>query len=202
MLQEFIFWEWLSKVWAVKQRLPAEVDVIMCVTLAATEDGLTQGSHEIVSETANLSRDYPSAKIVYSAHALANNPHLEHLFKSDLLPRGSIYAGEVSNIFDEAYQFYLATHHLRPRSIMIVADEWSSRSMAYALRKVFAGSERPAITVFTIPGWFVLSSDNPIKALRSHWRWALTNILRHLFMVVVPGSYEIMLNSKNRQPTT
>lgn len=195
------FFDCLATVWAVKQELPVDVDVIMFATMAATGFGLTRGSEVIIEKAKEITYSFPNAKVLYSAYAFNKLPNMEACYKKLSFPDGSVYVGEVYNTFHEAYMFWLKTQDLRPRSIVMITDEWHSRSMVYALRKVFAGQKSPTITIVTVPGRSVLSCDNPIKTLRSHWQWALANALRHSFMVLVPCSQQIMLKFKIRQPT-
>lgn len=194
------FFNWLASTWAIKQELPAVVDVVMFATMSATESGLTRGSKEVMDKALEIAHFFPEAKIAYSAHAYNKTPNQEVSYKKSVLPSSAIYVGEACNTFHEAYLFWSKVQNFRPCSVVMVTDEWHSRSMAYALRKVSVGKIHPVITLVTVSGFLVLSEDNPIRALRNHWVWALSNILRHGFMVFVPFSQQIMIRLKIHQP--
>ncbi len=198
MLQKFF--NWCACLWAIKHELPAAVDLVMFATMSATESGLTQGSSKIMDRAMGIAHQFPGARIAYSTHAYNRTPNQEESCKKALLPSSAIFVGAAYNTFHEARLFWSGTQAYNPSSVVMVTDEWHSRSMAYALREVFAGQNQPTITLVTVPGWSVLSGDNPIRALRSQWQWALANVLRHGFMVFLPFSQQIMLKLKIRQP--
>lgn len=196
------FFDWLSAKWAVKHTVPSTVDVIMFATMAATRTDLTAGSFSTMSKARDITDSFPGSCLVFSTYAYNEDLQLEYLRKSEYVSLLRYrYAGPARNTANEADLFFAAVQYLNPRSIVMVTDEWHSRSMLHALRHVFAGENPPQITVVTVPARTMISPDNPIKALRSPWQWALSNVLRHAFLVLVPGSHELMLKLKIRQPT-
>ena len=194
--------EWLAEHWSVGQKtIPEYADVVVMATMAATPHGLTLGSAEIVKYSRGLLSRYPNARAVFGVYAYSVDPVIEILEKQQLLPPGRcVYTGEVRNTDHEATQAAAAAPEAK--HVVAVTDEWHSRSFALGLHRAYrALGKQPKITVLAISPLHVLGVHNPILALRSHWKWACANVLRHLFMRFVPFSRKIMLETNLiRQP--
>jgi uncharacterized SAM-binding protein YcdF (DUF218 family) len=136
---------------------------------------------------------------------LSPNPSLEELLKNQGLKRlrNPICGGRVISTIEEAEKIKASLPPgFTPRSILVVTDQWHSRSVLTVWRRVWRDAViLPKIEVFTIPSAEVIDKENPMIAPRRHWTWALVNVLRETLLIYMPWGFELMKKFNIHQPT-
>ncbi|GEM_PF-5238147 len=195
-----MFIENLARLWSVDDSLPPHADLIALVSFGATQDGLTLGSYTTTMRTQALHKQYPEALVVFGAFTFSPDPGVEERIKKSFFKK-AIFAGKVASTIEEAEKIRSALPSgCTPRTILVVTDEWHSRSAKWVWRKVWRDL-KPDIRVVAVPSSATIDVQSPMKLARKYWTWALVNVLRHLFLVCVPGSVQLMKKLNLHQPT-
>ena len=193
--------EKLAQFWSVSDQLPAEVDVISFAGFGATKDRLTRGAQESVNVGQDLLVHYPNARVVFGVFTCSPDPSLEERAKKDTF-KDAIFVGDVISTIEEAEKIRATfPPDFVPRGIIFVTDEWHSRSAKLVWRNVWKDVVSPSnVRIVTIPARESIDEESPMVFGRRHWTWALVNVLRHLFLVCVPGSMWLMKKFNIHQP--
>ena len=191
--------------WEVPHRdnLPRAADYIICLTMGATESGLSAASNFLVDETLRLQAEhYPNAVILYTAYAFSQTPEIEESEKKKRISRGR-YMGRVNNAVHEANALMKGVvYHLFPPVIVVVTDAWLSRSILLAIESRLRAQGRVARVAYVlVPTESIVPSDGPIKALHNYRMWVFSNLVRHCTMIC-PGGKWLLLNKGFHQPVT
>src|SRR3989344_6880786 len=142
--------------------LPKDADIIAVVSFGATAIELTEASRCAVALAGDLKKVYPRAVVI--SGSFKHNPlaNVEKYEKWKTLPH-AIYAGPVESTIEEAERIRddLMARGFKPRSIIIVTDDWHSRSAKLVWEKIWAEAKpRPAIAFSTF-AW-PEDPDNPM----------------------------------------
>lgn len=197
-----MFFEKLARLWSVDESLPSRVDVIALVSFGATKDGLTKGAQVTLRKALDLAARYPGARVAFGVFTLSPCPRLEECLKRQSF-KDPIFAGEVVSTIEEAEKIQASLPpEIIPLSFIVVTDEWHSRSAKTIWKRIWQDAiPKPDIRVIVVPSSEVIDEENPMKALRSHWTWALVNVLRQIFLVCVPGGFKLLKKLNLHQPT-
>ncbi|MDP2651863.1 MAG: hypothetical protein Q8O94_01880 [bacterium] len=192
--------EKIARIWSVNNHMPQQVDLIGLVTFGATKDGLTQGSQVTTRKALLLAKQHPEAKVAFGVFTLSHH-QIEERVKRKSFER-PFFAGKVVSTIEEAEKIHNSLPFgFTPRNIVIVTDQWHSRSAKLVWERIWQNAiPKPSIYVCSVPSVKTVNADNPTRALRSQWFWALVNVLRHLFLLFVPGSVWLMKKLNIHQP--
>lgn len=194
--------EKIARLWSANDNLPPHVDVIVLVSFGATKNGLTKGTKATLEKTLELVKQYPEARVAFGVFTLSPRPGVEERIKK-LTFKNPIFADTIVSTIEEAEKIRAALpSELIIRSIVVVTDEWHSRSAKTVWTRVWRDkTPRPNIRIISISSSLTIDGDNPMIALRKHWTWALVNVLRQIFLICVPGSFHLMKKFNFHQPT-
>jgi uncharacterized SAM-binding protein YcdF (DUF218 family) len=195
-----VFIDTLARLWSVKDSLPLHADVIALVSFASTGDALTRGSTAVTQKAATLAKQFPTARIIFGEFTLNPVRGVEQKLKEEMFPN-SIFAGYVVSTIEEGEKHKTHMLSVRPRSIIVISDQWHSRSAKLVWKKLWHKQPRVTISVIAVPSHATVGPENPMLPLRNQWTWALVNVLRHMFLVFVPGGFSIMKQLNIHQPT-
>jgi len=192
----------LARLWRVDDGLPKQTDLIVLVSFGASSAGLSKASQRALDRVLELKKKYPDARVVFGSFAFNPDPAIEVNEKMLAIP-DAIYAGSVASTIEEAEKIktnlLFLPFTLQPRSIVVVTDDWHSRSAKFVWEKVWGNKNpRPTITFSTFE--WPEDPDNPMIFQRKEYVWASANIARHLFLLM-PGGFKRMKRLKIRQPT-
>lgn len=197
--------------WSVKNTLPTNADLICLVSFGAARYDLSRGSKSVVEKGLSLCSIYPSARVVFGE--FTKNPVLGIETGLKLLSFSkALVAGQVISTIEEAEKWRVACGDFKPRKgIIIVTDEMHSRSARRVSNRVWNGwwfsrllkrviGQRIPIYVVTFPTRDAIDQSNPMVALRDQKLWVRNNVLRELFLMLVPFGFSIMKKLNIHQP--
>lgn len=198
-----MFIEKLARLWSVDDNLPPHADVIALVSFGATKDGLTQGSQVTLRKVLTLAAQYSGARVAFGVFTLSPRPGLEWSIKRRFL-KDPISAGTVISTIKEAEKIRASLPPgFVPRNIVVMTDQWHSRSAKTVWKRIWRDVvPQPDIRVIVVSSAATIDEESPMKMGRKHWKWALVNVLRQLFLVCVPGSIWFMKKLNFHQLTS
>lgn len=191
-----------ARLWRVEDTLPPQADLIALVSFGATKDGLTQGSQTTMERAKILETRYPKARVVFGAFTFSPRREFEEKSKKENF-KDPIFAGDVASTIEEAEKIRASLPpDLAPRTIVVVTDQWHSRSVKTVWTRIWKDAvPRPDIRVCAVDSSLTIDAGSPMTLGRKGWTWALVNVLRQMFLVLVPGSIWLMKKLKLHQPT-
>ncbi len=207
-----VFCQW----WGVGtpiSKLPDEIWMIGLVSFGATPTRLTYGSDWVVILGRELLRTQQSPWVVTGEFTGNQVFQLEENLKLNAFGKDLITAGQVISTIQEAEAWKASVYpSFVPKTLCIVTDEMHSRSARRVSNRVWNGwwglrlikrlLGMPLVKVFvtTFPTREVIDPESPMTALRSQWLWVRNNVLRELFLMLVPFGYTIMRKLNIHQP--
>lgn len=196
----------LAGLWSVNDRVPCLISAIVVLTFGCTRHGLTKGTQTTTRRALDLAESHRGAgvPVLFGVFSFFPScPTVEERIKARIF-KNSVFIGEVGNTIEEAEKArnsFFSGQFNKHGSIVVVTDEWHSRSAKLVWERVWRHDfPRPNIRIIAVPSSETISADNPVIALRNQWVWAIENVLRHLFLVCVPGSISIMKKLNIHQP--
>ncbi|MEK7601333.1 MAG: hypothetical protein AAB480_02275 [Patescibacteria group bacterium] len=192
----------LAQMWAVSDTLPDNIDLIGVVSFGATATRLSNGSQETIEKAAWLNWICPGAVVAFGEFTKNPVPGVEKERKLYYFPE-AVFAGNVISTIEEAEKIYAAlSPNLRIQRIVFVTDQWHSRSAKLIWEKVWARHGlKPDIRIVTVPSAFNIDPEHPMTLIRTQWKWALANVLRHAFLLLMPFGFDILKKLNVHQPT-
>lgn len=196
--------DFLARLWAVKDPLPPRAELVALVSFGATPTRLTRGSRAALVVAEQLQRHY-DAPVIYGT--FAGNPvdGIEEAEKLSFFSKGgatdAVCVGKVWSTIEEAETIMSRLPRDLPlETIVIVTDEWHSRSERLVWRRVLEKSGvRARVVIVLIGSCANYDPENPMTALRTPWKWALVNVLRHM-VLLTPGGMWMMRKFNIHQP--
>lgn len=199
-----MFIEKLAEIWSVndEDELPPCADLIVPASFGATRNRLTNGAQITLDKVLELAERYPDARVAFGVFTFSPVPNLEEMIKRQFL-KDPIFVGDVASTIEEAEKHRDSMPcGFTPRTIILVTDEWHSRSMKRVWKWVWRNIiPRPDIRMVVVSSLGTIDEDSPMKNGRTYAKWVQTNVSREAFLVF-PGSIRLMKKLKLRQPTS
>lgn len=177
-----MLFENLTRMWNTCNPPPETVDLIAVVSYGATGNRLTKGAEAIVKKAFALYKNHPEALAAYGAFTLSPDPKVEERIKRQIFPNG-IFAGTVISTIEECQKIKAALPTgFGPKKVVVVTGTCHSRTARLVWKTYFPNSQ---IFLVTIPAYEEIDPENPMKFLRSSWKWFGINVIRHFVFKIV-----------------
>jgi hypothetical protein len=192
----------LARMWSINDPLPATAHMIFLVSFGATADALTFGAQSTLLTVLNLSVRYPRAAVLFGAFTKSPVAGIEENIKQQYL-KNAVFVGDVLTTIEEAEKALakIITLGLTPETIIVVTDEWHSRSVKTIWNRIWRKMfPKISICVVAVPSSETIDPESPMVAARTHSAWATVNVCREAFLLL-PGSIWLMKKMKLHQRT-
>lgn len=162
----------------------ANIDLIVPISYGTKKDGLVNATRKTLEEAISYKKLFSKAVLVFGncAYTFAGAEIREKELKESILRENAIEeyisASGINNTVEEA-ELIKKTLPFSPSRILLVTGEMHARSARFVWRRVFPNAK---IIVRCIKHTYEYQKDQPIKVVRSGYKWFFANLARHLLL--------------------